>query len=166
MANSNSNIITDLDASPSRKVKVGKLGGRIRCAVDSFEVLGADIDADGDTVKLCRLPSNAIPLSVVMHYDALGTNSAFNVGLYTTDGTLVDEDAFASAETTSAAGGTTANLLAEAGAVPVAMIGKELWEWAGAAADPGGHYDIVLTQTATVTDADGTVGFVIQYAID
>ena len=61
---------------PSVFNEVGLSGGRVRIAMDNFEVATADYDADGDYISLCRLPVNARVLSIKLWADAMGTSSA------------------------------------------------------------------------------------------
>lgn len=163
MATTKSNLITNLDAVPSVFNEVGLSGGRVRIAMDNFEVATADYDADGDYISLCRLPVNARVLSIKLWADAMGTSSATNCGVYS-GSSIKDEDFFASAVDTSSAVAAS-ELRFEA--ANINTMGDKLWENAGESSNPGGHYDIVLTQTATATNgSDFTVSFEVLYTID
>ena len=173
MANTDSNLITNLDASPPVANEVGVSGGRVRVAFDSFSVTGTDFDADGDTVTLCRLPAEArikrIELMNATDMDS-STDMVFNVGIYDVDGNVKDEDNFASALTTFQT--TTlawADVTAEASGA-IAVVAQTLWVAAGytkKADVPKGLLDIVLTQTATVGGvATSVVAFAVEYTID
>lgn len=171
MANTDSNLITNLDASPPVANEVGLSGARMRVAWDEFEVTGADFDAAADTVKLARLPANARIHDISVKCDALdgGTDSAVDVGIYDVDGNAKDQDEFASAVTTFRAAVLTWTELTNE-ARDIDGCTAELWSLAGYTAFkdvPKGLLDIVLTQTATVSnDADGTLMFRIIYTID
>jgi|TARA_Y100000310_G_scaffold343736_1_gene452771 hypothetical protein len=163
MATTKSNLITNLDAVPSVFNDVGLSGGRVRIAMDNFEVTAADFDADGDIITLCRLPVNARVLSIKLWADAMGTSAAPNCGIYSGT-TIKDEDFFATAVDTASAVAAS-ELRFEAADANTA--GDKLWENAGDSANPGGHYDIALTQTASVSGgSDFTVAFEVLYTID
>ncbi|MHC4067259.1 MAG: hypothetical protein ACYSUI_22530 [Planctomycetota bacterium] len=147
--------------------------------MDSFEVAAADIDADGDTVVLARLPKNARILSIKLLTDDLdtGTDIAWNVGLYeggttaATPGTVIDEDRYASAVTNATLSGT--NALTEVygestdDTDSVDEYGNELYSHAGDTDGDFANYDIVLTQTAAAAGAAaGTIAFSILYTVD
>ena len=67
MAETSSNLITNIDATPPVKNDVSKSGGRMRIMGDAFEVASTDIDADGDIIRLARLPSNAVVWSCLLY---------------------------------------------------------------------------------------------------
>lgn len=166
MANTNSTLITNSEASPPVANDVGWDGGRVRTKMGSVAVAAADIDADGDTIKLCRVPSNGRIVSIEVGHDDLdsGATAAYNVGLYTAAGALVDEDAYASAVTCQAAAALTR---LENEARNISATGQKVWQDAGASADTGLQYDIVLTMTAANAGAQaGDIAFVVKYAVD
>jgi hypothetical protein len=174
--NTNSNLVADPNASPTVPNPAGKQYGRVRIAQDAFEVVAADIDADGDTVRLCTLPANARITSIKLANDDLdgASNVAFNVGIYETPSgagapTIIqDEDYFASAVTMQAAARLTEVFDEAAAAANVADIGKKLYEMAGDTdAVHDATYDIVLTQTAAASSAQaGTIAFQIEFIVD
>jgi len=164
MATTKSNLVTNLDAVPTVFNDVGLSGGRVRVAMDNFEVASGDFDADGDIIRLCRLPANARVLSIKLWNDAMGSSSAPNAGIYPTNSdTASDEDFYATAvDTSSAVTGTELRFEA----ADISTAGDKLWENAGASSNPGGHYDIALTQTASATATAFTVAFEVLYTID
>jgi len=179
MVNTASLLVTNMVATPPTLNPVGKLGGRVRVAMDSFEVVAADIDASGDTLVLARLPEDARILSIKMLTDDLdsGTDVAWDVGLYeagTTSaapGTVIDANRYASAKTNALLSGS--NALTEVygestdDTDSVDEYGNELYSHANETRGTRTHYDIVATQTATATGAAaGTIAFSIQYTID
>lgn len=170
MANSNSNIYTGQIASPPTRFDVGELGGRNRIIIGNVAIADGDFDADGDTVKLCALPSNSRVTSIRIANDDLdaGTDSDVDIGIYTHQGAVIDEDEFATGVTAFRAAVTvlTEYLGTGIGAAELNME-EALWERAGASSDPGGFYDIVISQTAAVTtDAAGDLAFVVEYTVD
>lgn len=175
MANTNSDIVANLVASPPVRNDVSIYGGRMRIAQGAFEVAAADFDADDDTITLCILPSASVVHSIKVANDDLdgATASVFNLGIYDWDrsaralGNVVDEDYWATLVTQFQAAATLTELVAEA-AWDIANYGTPLWEGPAAlSADPGGEYAIVLTQTAAVASAQaGTVAFEIIYTLD
>lgn len=185
MANTNSAEVAAFFGSPLNKAPVGNLGGKLRVAGGNFEVAAADIDADGDTVRLARLPANARIWAIWLGGDDLdtGANVAWNIGLYepgtddTGPGALVvtaaadGESLFASAITQQAVRDVgTANLVGEDwvdGDVKIAFYGDRLWELAEDSEGDFTHYEIVATQTAAAAGAQaGTIAYAIWYTID
>ena len=82
---------------------------------------------------LARSPNAAVP-SLFIGSDTFGGSCTFNVGIYTTDGTVKDEDVFATDVADAAA---MADVRFEAANIDTA--GKKMWELAGESSDPGGY---------------------------
>ena len=185
MANTNSNLMANIFSTPRAHNPVGQQGGRVRVACGSFELLAADIDADGDTVRLVLLPANARVLQIWIGGDDLdsGSNLSWNIGLYepgtasTAPGALVvtaaadGEVMFASAVTQQAVlqlGAT--NLVSEDwvnGDLKITFFGSRLWELAEDTEGDFAEYEICLTQTTAATGATaGTMAFAVMYSID
>ena len=168
-----SNIITNLDLAKPSLTDHGKQIGGCKISADAFELATEDIGDINDVIELTRLPSHARILSIKIYSDEVDTHAsptlATDCGIYLTDGTVVDVDAFGSAVTTGwgDAPGVGVDFIAEAGAGAVVNIGKRLWEWVGESEDPVIHYDICLRLTAAAaTAASGTISFVILYTND
>jgi len=98
-----SNIITDLD-QPISVTDNGKLQGNVFVSSDAFEIEAADIADINDVIELTRLASNVRVHSIVVFSDEIDTHAsptlAMDCGIYLTDGTVKDADAFSSAVTT------------------------------------------------------------------
>lgn len=158
--------VSNADAVSPIMTDVGVAGGRVRTLMGTFEVTAEDVTEDGDILRLARIPANAIINSIEIASDVLGAAAGTaNVGLYQVDGTLDDEDAYASAITLLQAGGALTRVENEAR--DINKIGQRVWEDAGDTADPGGHKDICVTlASAMTTPAAGTVSYVIHYTID
>ncbi len=166
MANTNSDLVANLEASPQVLSPSGKLAGRVRIAVSSVEVTAADFDADGDTIKLASIPSNARINSIKIANDDLdsGADSVFNLGLYDRDGAIKDEDVYASLVTQLQSAAALTELVNEAR--DIAKHGQRVFEDAGDTDDTDELLDVVMTQTATVAGAvTGTVAFEIEYTV-
>ena len=170
MTTTNSDLIANTVASPIVHNPAGKHYGRVRISQGAFEVTGTDFDADGDIIRLARLPVNVRVISIKIGNDDLdsGTDSAFNVGVQRPDGTIEDEDFFATGVTQMRATARLTELYDEAEtAANRDEVGETLWEMLDIASDPGGFYDICLYQTAAVSSPiTATVNFQIMYAID
>jgi len=176
MANMNSTEIANLWANPSVANRAANDQGRIRIKQGSVEVTASTFAADGDTVRLCELPTNASVISIKLAVDDIdsGTNTAFNVGLYqrgtaTAPGTLIDEDCYASALTYGQSAQALTEIMLEAAATNIDNIGQPVYLDADATAtsDPATLYELVLTQTATVGGmSDGTYAYQVMYAVD
>jgi len=123
--------------------------------------LAAGDSTDDDIVMLAPIPSNASITALQVAADGLGGSCTFNVGLYQTTGTVVDEDLYAS----SVADGTTAVADLRTEAANINTIGNQVWQDAGASTDPGGYYYVAVTFNAT----GGTLGdmsFIIHYVVN
>ena len=170
MTTTNSNLVGNAVASPVVMTPAGKHFGRVRISQDSFEVTGTDFDADGDVIRLSRIPVIARVISIKIGNDDLdsGSDSIFNLGVQRPDGTIEDEDFFASLVTQLQAVARLTELYDEAAAAANRdEVGETLWEMLDVANDPGGFYDICMYQTAAVSSPNtATVNFQIQFSID
>jgi hypothetical protein len=168
----NFNIITNLDLPKPAVSEYGKVSGSLRTSSDAFEIVAEDVGDVNDVIELTRLHSSVRISSIMIFSDELDTNGsptlATDCGIYLTDGTVKDADAFGTAVTTGwgDAAGAGVEFITEAGAVPIANVGKRLWEILGESSDPNVDYDICLRLTAVAaTGAAGTISFVIQYSV-
>ena len=109
---------------------------------------------------LAPIPSNAAVPSLFIGSDTLGGSCTFNVGIYTTDGTVKDEDVFASTVADAAA---MADVRFEAADIDTAS--KKMWELAGDSSDPGGYYYVAATMAAAGGTA-GTMSWNIHYIVN
>ena len=162
----------------------GNVGGNVHQSVDARACAADDLNADGDAVILCQIPSNARIMSIIIYNDDLdtGTDSVVNVGVYNggeqfndTDGSqtlyaadaVVDEDAYAVGRSflrTLNDGGVEVSF---ANATRRLAPLKAVWEDAGLTSDPGVPLRLAITQTATVAGAAaGDLVMVVQYVTD
>ena len=159
MGTKNSDLVSNFEATPQVKNSAGLLHGSVRVAQGTIVVAAGDSD-DDDIVMLAPIPSNATVPQIFVGSDTLGGPCTFNVGIYQTDGTVVDEDYFASAVADAAA---MADVRFEAADINTA--GKTMWEMAGASADPGGFYYIAATMAAA-GGTEGDMSFNIHYVVN
>ena len=159
MGTKNSDLVSNFEATPQVKNSAGLLHGSVRVAQGTIVVADGDSD-DDDIVMLAPIPSNATVPQIFVGSDTLGGSCTFNVGIYQTDGTVVDEDYFASAVADAAA---MADVRFEAADINTA--GKAMWEMAGASSDPGGYYYIAATMAAA-GGTEGDMSFNIQYVVN
>jgi len=160
MTTKNTTLVDNYEASPSVASDPHELHGVLRVAQGTVALAAGD-STDDDIVMLAPIPSNASITQLWVASDALGGSCTFNVGLYQTDGTVVDEDVYASA----VADGTTAVADVRTEAANINTIGQQLWADAGASTDPGGFYYVAATFAAT----GGTLGdmsFIIHYVVN
>lgn len=164
-----SSEVTSLRNTPPDHVQVGNLGARIRVAQGTMELAADEIEIN-DIIVLTRLPANARLLGIWLFNDDLDSDVSplltADVGLYETDGTVIDIDEFAAAITQLQSATTApANILFEA--QNVNALGDRLWEQAGESAEVYKHYDIALTiKAAARAAAAGTLSYQIQYVVD
>ena len=160
MGTKNSDIVTAFEADPPTLSASQDLHGVVRVAAGTIELAAGDSD-DDDIVMLAPIPSNASVTAIQVAADALGGSCTFNVGIYQTDGTVVDEDFFA----TSVADGTTAVADLRTEAADINTICAKLYTNAGASTDPGGYYYIAATFNAT-GGTGGDMSFIIHYVVN
>ena len=159
MGTKNTDLVANFEATPQVKNNAAELHGVLRTAHGTVELASGDSD-DNDIVMLAPIPSNAAVPSLFIGSDTLGGSCTFNVGIYTTDGTVKDEDVFASTVADAAA---MADVRFEAANIDTAS--KKMYELAGDTTDPGGHYYIAATMAADGQTA-GTMSWNISYVVN
>jgi len=159
MGTKNSTLVSNFEASPQVANEPANLHGVVRVAQGTIELAAGDSN-DNDIVMLAPIPSNATVSQLFIGSDTLGGSCTFNVGIYTSTGTVKDEDFFASAVADEAA---MTDVRFEAANIDTA--GQKVWEMAGDSADPGGYYYIAATMAAEGGTA-GTMSFNIQYIVN
>ena len=159
MGTKNSTLVTNFEASPQVANEPANLHGVVRVAQGTIELAAGDSN-DNDIVMLAPIPSNATVSQLFIGSDTLGGSCTFNVGIYTSTGTVKDEDFFASAVADEAA---MTDVRFEAANIDTA--GQKVWEMAGDSSDPGGYYYIAATMAAEGGTA-GTMSFNIQYIVN
>ena len=159
MGTKNSDLVANFEATPQVKNSAGLLHGSVRVAQGTIVVAAGDSD-DNDIVMLAPIPSNAVVPNIFVGTDKFGGSCTYNVGIYQTDGTVVDEDYFA---TTVADAAALADVRHEAADINTA--GKMMWEMAGASSDPGGFYYIAATMAAA-GGTEGDMSFIINYVVN
>ena len=160
MTTKNSDLVANFEASPQIANDSLELHGVLRVAQGTVALAAGD-STDNDIVMLAPIPSNASITAIQVAADALGGSCTFNIGIYQTDGTVVDEDFFA----TSVADGTTAVADLRTEAADINTIGAKLHTNAGASTDPGGYYYIAATFNAT-GGTGGDMSFIIHYVVN
>jgi hypothetical protein len=159
MTTKNSTLVANYEATPQVANNAQELHGVVRVAQGTVALLAGD-STDNDIVMLAPIPTNASITSLQVGSDALGGSCTFNVGLYETDGTVIDEDFYA---TSVADGAGLAELRNEA--ADINTVGQQIWEDAGQSSDPGGYYYVAVTFNATGGTA-GDMSFIINYVIN
>jgi hypothetical protein len=94
MTTKNTNLVANFEAIPQVANNSAELAGVLRTA-HGFVELAAGDSTDDDIVMLAPIPSNAAVPQLFVGSDTLGGSCTFNVGIYETDGTVKDEDVFA-----------------------------------------------------------------------
>jgi len=159
MGTKNTDLVANFEATPQVKNSAAELHGVLRTANGTVELDTGDSDND-DIVMLAPIPSNAVVPSLFIGSDSFGGSCTFNVGIYTTDGTVKDEDVFA---TDVADGAAMADVRFEAADINTA--GQKMFELAGDTTDPGGYYYIAVTMSAAGGTA-GTLSWNISYVVN
>ena len=156
MGTKNSDLVANFEATPPVLTDSSLLHGVLRVAQGTIVVAAGDSD-DDDIVMLAQIPSNATVSHIYTAADNLGGSCTYNVGIYQSNGTVVDEDYFATAVNDGTA---FADVRFEAADINTA--GKAMWEMAGASSDPGGFYYIAATMAAA-GGTEGDMSFIIHY---
>ena len=159
MGTKNTTLVENFEATPQVANNAAELHGVLRTAHGTVELAAGDSN-DDDIVMLAPIPSNASVTSLFIGSDTLGGSCTFNVGIYTTDGTVKDEDVFASAV---ADAGAMTDVRFEAANIDTA--GQKMYELAGDTTDPGGYYYIAATMAAEGGTA-GTMSWNISYVVN
>ena len=159
MTTRNTGLVANFEAIPQVANNAAELAGVLRTASGTVELLAGD-STDNDIVMLAPIPSNASIPQLFVGSDSLGGSCTFNVGLYKTDGTVKDEDVFA---TLVADGAALADVRFEAADLNTGS--QKLWELAGDSEDPGGYFYVAVTFAATGGDA-GTMNWNIHYIVN
>lgn len=149
----------------------GKMGGKLRVAVDTMEL--ASTLAAADIIQLVRFDSMARIYDVQIWHDAIGGTFTLDLGLYDTDGTVRDADGFASgvdlASAQISSEGTHIRLEAGAsgGYSNIDDLDKALYELVGDA-DPHvkPQYDLCFTVASSSGIDGGTLTFLVYYTDD
>ena len=158
MTTKNTTLVSNFEATPQVITEAHSLHGVLRVAQGTVALAAGD-STDNDIVMLAPIPSNASISALKIASDTLGGSCTFNVGLYTTGGTVVDEDVYA---TLVADEGAMTDVRSEA---DITTVGQQVWEDAGASSDPGGYYYVAVTFAATGGTA-GDMSFVIEYVVN
>ena len=159
MTTRNTDLVANTLASPQVLNDAAELHGVLRVAAGTAELLAGD-STDNDIVLLAPISSKATIHSLKIGSDTLGGSCTFNVGVHNYDGTVADEDAFATSVADAAA---MADVRFEAATINTA--GQKLWEIAGLSSDPGGLLYVSITFNAT-GGTIGTLSWNINYAVN
>jgi hypothetical protein len=164
MANVNTDLVTNFVAVPQVLNSASQLHGVKRVATGTIALAAGDLSAE-DTVMLAPIPSNASITSIKLFNDDLdsGTTNTADVGLYNTDLSVVDADAYASA-ITDLRGAVTAGTEVAFEARDINKMGQKVWQDAGLSADPGAVYFVGIGFPAA-GDTAGDLSFIIEYAV-
>ena len=159
MTTKNTDLVANFEATPPVLNNAAELAGVVRTAHGQVELAAGD-STDNDIVMLAPIPSNAAIPQLFVGSDTFGGSCTFNVGIYQTDGTVKDEDVFASSVADAAA---LTDVRFEAADLNTAS--QKLWELAGDSSDPGGYFYVAITFNATGGTA-GTLAWNINYIVN
>lgn len=169
MTTKNSTLVSNFEASPKVYNPAYQHHGRVRVAQGTIALATTDID-NNDIIMLVPLPVGVSITSIKLASDDLDSGGSpsltFNVGLYQTDGTVKDEDCYASAITLGQAATAFTEYAFEARNINV--CGQRVWEDAGDSSQPSDaqYYLAVTVQAAAATAAAGDMSFIVEYVVD
>ena len=159
MTTLNTDLVANTLAAPQVLNDAAELNGVLRTACGTAELAAGD-STDNDVVLLAPISSKATISQLFVGSDTFGGSCTFNVGVHNYDGTVADEDAFATSVADAAA---MTDVRYEAATINTA--GQKLWEIAGLSSDPGGLLYVSITFNATGGTA-GTLSWNISYAVN
>ena len=159
MTTKNTDLVANFEATPPVLNNAAELAGVVRTAHGQVELAAGD-STDNDIVMLAPIPSNAAVPQLFVGSDTFGGSCTFNAGIYKTDGTVKDEDVFASSVADAAA---LTDVRFEAADLNTGS--KKLWELAGDSTDPWGYFYVAITFNATGGTA-GTLAWNINYVVN
>jgi len=159
MTTKNTDLVANQLASPQVLNDAAELHGVLRTACGTVELEAGD-STDNDVVLLAPLPSKSTINQLFVGTDDFGGSCTYNVGVHNYDGTVADEDCFA---TTVGDDAGMADVRHEVAAITT--VGQKLWEIAGLSSDPGGLLYVSITFAATGGTA-GTLSWNISYAVN
>jgi hypothetical protein len=164
MANVNTDLVTNFVAVPQVLNSASQLHGVKRVATGTIALAAGDLSAN-DTVMLAPIPSNASITSIKLFNDDLdsGTTNTADVGIYNTDLSVVDADAYASAITDLRGAVKTGTEVAFE-ARDINKMGQKVWQDAGLTSDPALTYFVGIGFPAA-GDTAGDLSFVIEYVV-
>jgi hypothetical protein len=164
MANVNTDLVTNFVAVPQVLNSASQLHGVKRVATGTIALAAGDLSVD-DTVMLAPIPSNASITSIKLFNDDLdsGTTNTADVGIYNTDLSVVDADAYASA-ITDLRGAVTVGTEVAFEARNINKMGQKVWQDAGLTSDPALTYFVGIGFPAA-GDQAGDLSFVIEYVV-
>jgi hypothetical protein len=164
MANVNTDLVTNFVAVPQVLNSASQLHGVKRVATGTIALAAGDLSTD-DTVMLAPIPSNASITSIKLFNDDLdsGTTNTADVGIYNTDLSVVDADAYASAITDLRGAVKTGTEVAFE-ARDINKMGQKVWQDAGLTSDPALTYFVGIGFPAA-GDTGGDLSFVIEYVV-
>lgn len=154
--------VTNDDATPAVLTDAILTGARLIETVGHVQT-NSD-DSDNSEYLMVKVPSNARISQVLLSHDDSGTTGLANVGVFNADGSVKDEDLFASAVDLNTAATVHTDVTHESGQYGIEDSEKRLWEALGDSEDPHVDYIIGLKLTAAVTAATDIV-LKARYAI-
>jgi hypothetical protein len=163
-ANTKSNTVTNLDATPRVMNPTYLMGGILKEQVGTVEIAAAD---DNNSVyRVGRVHSSWRISEIIRYNDAITSGADFDVGIYDTaenGAAVININCFADAVSLVSGSVTGTRDLYEAGSdVGVEDIEQRVWEMAGLTEDPGKFVDVCYTGV-TVGSGAGTLSVKIQY---
>lgn len=163
-ANTLTNNVTNLDATPPVALDKRLFNGILKEQVGTVEISAAD---DANSVyRVGRVHSSWRISEIIRYNDAITSGTDYDVGLYDTEaagGAVININAFADAVSLASGSLTGTRDLYEAGSdVGVEDIEKRVWEMAGLTEDPGKWMDLCYTGVTPGSGA-GTLSVKIQY---
>lgn len=168
MATTKTTLIQNFESSPLVFSDRHNIKGEVKTINGSVELASANIDATGDIVLLAPISSSAAILSLKLASDNLDSTTTTNtlswdVGVYNTSGTAVDDNAYA--DTITLGRGATAYTEYAFEIRGIEETGQRVYkDCSTTTVDPQVTYYIGMhVQAAPVAAASGTLAWIIEY---
>lgn len=174
-ANLKSTGITNLDSSPSVRPSASRAGGPSRL-IRVVDVVGPTTDGGttGGNLLAVRVPSNCCLQSIKAFQKAATTTATFTIGLFYSDNGPVDGTSLLNSGEIGTSIFSSSNWDSHAVIVPTELaflntsgylptdVVNPLWKYANGTltVDPGGYFDIVFKNTATISGAATLIVYV------
>jgi len=156
-----SSLVQNFEAKPNQFNPAALLYGRRRGIVGTVAVAASD--DDGSTYVLAPVRSSWTIPSIRLYNDAITGGTGYDVGLYDSGLTAVNDAAYAA--TVSLASASTDGVEVAFNARDITRIGQKVWQDAGQTADPMVWYYLVLTADVVGTAA-GDIAFDVTVLVD
>ena len=161
VVNTKSSLVQTIEAVPADRNPSGLAYARARTIAGTVAVAAAD--DDGSRYFLCPVMSHWRVLSIRLFNDAITLGTGYDVGLYETDMSAMNDAVYAATLDLSTASATGTEVAFQAR--DITGLGNRVYEDLALTADSRKMYYLALTAD-TVGTSDGDIAFLATIAVD